>query len=608
MNMYERAKSFVTETERAHEDSDLSIDKLHEIAAFLQAAQYNVRSAINARAPINRILLPELITAIFALVPDPVFPEDDDVQAVCGPYLLRATSDLRPVTLVCKLWRSLGLSTLWTSVSCAYGLKARFTSQPLHVSRLPPDCVGAGPLYVGADAPDYYDRIACAFLSKHGHQVEELHVKVDVGHLDNALAAGNPPPASLSFSPTSLRRLHMRGAGQRVDWRDMALFGGSRLNLSSLAMWDIPFLPTNALGSSLTRLIIYYRVSRRDGQAQNAIPVRDLLRFLSENRALEQVYLEGFTADQTVETLPIASMPRVRKLSITIGPGTDQLLSRLRLPDTCLVRLGEGKLNAQRNKALRTVITVLGWRGTKAHVMWVGGSPDTSGGRISLQVLNGSAGGLRVDLSWSRTRADAEVSQQIRSFLSTPPFVTVEELWLSGTGVAGLLRRSGRAISPLSALATLHILNLQSMNYQTAGLLWPDAASQEITMDNIPSLTCLHYCLPRREHLLDLVTLLDARASANHPITSLFVSTTPFEDDPSPNSDWAIARMTESFVDEVLVGEDLCNRLGSAWWSVVPRECTAVEEVHGLWPVWAEGMTDRSHWQGLPIRSLVNRM
>ncbi|RDX46565.1 hypothetical protein OH76DRAFT_835333 [Lentinus brumalis] len=617
MNLYEHAELFAQKAERADQERDVGVEELHKILSLLEASERSIRTAINARAAIHRILPPELIVAIFAFVPTPAYRSTDSLQGACGPYLLSDTAELLAVTLVCKLWRSLALdmSTIWSSISCgdpvnrssAFGGSYRL---PIHFSRIPASCIGAVPLYVHAEAPDIWPHASrtSAFLSNHGHLIEELHIRLHANarQFNTFQLAGadeEPLPPSLTFSATSLRRLAIHGLGRSDERRDVtrALFGGITLNLSSLMMWNTPFLPSNAMGSSLTRLLLS-RSDSHDNQDQGLIPIRSLLRFLAVSRYLEQAYLQGIAVcEEDLQTFPTAYLPRVRKMAIAVGLGAAQLLSRLRLSEACLLELDGDVRSPEDNRALRSVIAGLGWGGTKAHVVWEGGwNGSGSAGFSSLQVINRSAGGLRIDLSSRRAGTNHEVAQAIRLFLSTSPFVTAEEVWLSGTKVAELLSDSARIISPLSALKTLHILNLKSLDIQHAGILWPDMTSQEIGLDNLPNLTCLHYCLPHDQYLFDLVPLLSARARANHPLTSLFISVRPVPRDSSSmtmaehdNAASVIRGVTQILVGgEVEVGEALYDRPGFAWWSVVPRECTAADEVHAHWPVWAEGIAN----------------
>ncbi|KAI0718204.1 hypothetical protein C8T65DRAFT_725881 [Cerioporus squamosus] len=610
MNLYEHAGLLAQKTERACKEPNVSVDELYKVLDLLKATEYNIRTAINARAPIHRMLPPELILAIFAFVPTAAYDPDDDFQRVCGPYLMKDPTGLLPLTLVCKLWRSLAFdtSTLWSSISCGYHDAYRlFDSDspyrlPIHFSRIPSDCIGTGPLYVHAEAPDTWPHgpQTSAFLSKHGHSIEELHITLNANarQFNTPQADSEPLPTSLSFSATSLRRLAIHGENRVDEWEDVSrtLFEGTSLNLSSLVLWNVPFLPANAMGPSFTRLVLS-RLAMRPGENEGSISIPSLLRFLAVNQSLEQAYLDGIAGcDGGIQSFPAVSMPRLRKLGIPFGVGAAQLLSRLMLSQGCLLRVWGDVRSPDQNEALRAAISGLGWRGTKAHVVWwaeLGGAD-----LISVQVLNRAGGGLRVDLS-VRGVETREVTQAIRSFLSSPPFVAAEELWLSGTEVVDLLSQSGRAISPLSAVTTLHILGLESLDQHHAGILWPQSttsqSSEEITLENMPSLTCLHYCLPRNDHILDLITLLNARARANHPLTSLFLSVMPNRAS-SPES--GLRETMEQFVGNVEVGQDLHDRSGFAWWSVVPRECTAKGEVHAWWPIWAEGIA--RNWGAYP--------
>ncbi|RPD73997.1 hypothetical protein L226DRAFT_535892 [Lentinus tigrinus ALCF2SS1-7] len=567
------------------------------------------------------MLPPDLIINIFGLVPCYIF-DDDDIQAPCGPYSLKDTRALLPIALVCKLWRSLVFNTptLWTSLSDATRTLAKYIRGPLQISRLPITCVGAGPLYVGAEVRDLNSQSAMtsAFFEEHGDRIEELHVRLRIEQLNAALPAGEdeePLHPTISFSPASLRRLSMYGfvRNDGDGWRDRSLFGGSHLNLSSLLMWNIPFFPTNVIRPSLTRLIVYNVSVLRNCEGRGAIPVRNLLRFLSGNVALELVYLHGIAAaqDTDLEPLPVVSMPCLRKLSITFSQSIYQVLSHLRLPDTCLVRLREDRMVSLLYGALESAIAFLGWEGTKAHVV-LGVDPERYQDErhresASLQVINRAAGGLRIDLTgrFLGPIPDLDFSQLIRSLLSTRPFATVEELWLSGWRVAELLSGRRSPISPLSEVTTLHVLNLES--FDRAEMLWPNPASGEITMDNLPKLSCLHYRLPHSEHPSEhpsdnkLLALLEARARANHPVSRLFISTRPpsskrSSTDYDPERGATIIGMLRAFGVEVEVGEDLHDRPEFAWWNVVPHECTAKEGVHMWWPLWVEGGISADSW------------
>ncbi|RDX46563.1 hypothetical protein OH76DRAFT_835269 [Lentinus brumalis] len=584
--------------------------QLYKVSDLLKATECSIRTAINARAPIHRILPPELILAIFALVPARAYSPEDIFEAACGPYSLLATAELVPVTSVCKFWRSLafGASTLWSSLS--YGL---YKSQshppylpPLHISCLPPDCIGHGPLYVHAQPQGFNSEVhpytTSGFLLKHGHQVEELHIRVKPHRTSASIAHRLAQFASVTIPATTLRRLVVRGICDRRRWQDMALFGDVPLNLSSLAMLDARFLPSNAAGSSLTRLLLCEYSSW--AEKEPAIPLRNLLPFLAQNPGLEQVYLRGIAECEDIQSLPVVTMSRVRKLVVTPALGASQLLSRLRLSETCLLRLRGDIRSREQNEALSTAISSLGWSGAKAHLMWDGDRKKGAGGQVSLQVINRSAGGLRLDL-YSQHGTDADVAQVIRTYLSFPPFVTAQELWLSGPLMRYFLEQGDGppgAISPLSALSTLHLLNSAGLEYETADILWPDSTSQ-IAMDNLPNLTCLH-CGPLcKKYLKGLVAVLGARAHANHPLARLFVSIPPGSDD-SSLSDSEVNLTMQELVPEVEVGYALYDRVGHSWQSVVPRECTAEEEVHVQrwtkgeevydeevhvqWPAWTE--------------------
>ena len=516
---------------------------------------------------------------------------------------MKSSAELLPITLVCKHWRylALGATTLWSSLSYenfAHSLFRPASDSAALISHIPATSIGSVPLYVLVTAPFHYpdSHTTSTFLTEHGHQIEELHVALHINVRDTNDAAQETTytlPPILTFEAISLRRLVLCGSDRCHDeWQDENLFGGAPLHLSSLAMWNVPFLPLNPMGSSLTRLYIgQSEYKHTSGVPQGAIPVLNLLFFLAENTGLEQAYVEGiavFEGDSSV--LPLVTMPHIRKLSMAPVFGAGQVLSCLDLPEDCLIRVSGEMCAPWQSECLQFAIARLGWEGIKAHVLWMEGwrrGTET----ISMQVLNRYDGGLRIDFrppewsTWTSMSGDI-IPQIIHAFLSTYPFVTATELWLSGTKVAALLSKTALTISPLSGLVTLHILNLESLDRQHAGILWPRRSSQTITRRRLPNLTCLHYCLRyTEERLFDLADLLHARRDAGYPVSQLYVSVKPGSDDTFSQ----VTQFTHKSVDEVIVGESLYNQPGIAWWSVVPRECTAEEEVHECWPAWIEG-------------------
>ena len=399
--------------------------KLLYVLSLVDNASTVIKSAVNGRALINRLLPPELLIHIFSLVPEvPHALKESYEGKICGPFHFKDATYLLPATQVCRHWRNIALDTptLWTSLSSWRPLQGSFFGYPsrtaLHFTRLWEGMTI--PLYVAAEAPNPTEgRFAgrCQpFFVDNGRCIEELHVAIDCPSVrwdsDTELEASLG--ASLSFTPHSLARLTLNGLGRRDVYHrchDHSIFGGHTLNLRTLAMHDVPFLPTNPVSSTLTHLVLTHNLDW--GAMDEGLPISKVLRLLSGASSLQEVYIDGlinFNApidfDESTQTaVPSAPsrvlLPSVRKFLAAPGSAAAKLLSALDLPSHCLIRLKADPNNKSHIKDIHKMLSErFVWCQTKVHCTWSSsdaGSPVSTNSVQAIRHRDAGGGGIRVD-------------------------------------------------------------------------------------------------------------------------------------------------------------------------------------------------------------------
>ncbi|KAI0683092.1 hypothetical protein C8Q76DRAFT_699265 [Earliella scabrosa] len=518
-----------------------SVKKLRAMLNILKRMDWRIRYAINLRAPVNT-LPAELLIDIFSLLLDPAHTETHCHEAVCGPYGLKVTSKIFPLGAVCRHWHQIirNPSRLWTSVSLArdnadlrrgQGKLTSWPRLPVNIDIFAKEYIPDGPgLHVVADNYLYRPTDSrTQFFDERGEDIEELCVAV---HPQSSVQRyrrrpfqlnwsieddADVLPPSLSFEPpTSLRRLIINAdAPDGPQYTEHSLFGGHVLNISSLVMQNITFLPTNPM-PTLTHLILLHSADRHTGR----IPISGVLRLLSETPALREGYIEGIVATdlnpRAEEGELVVPLLHVRKLYIS-GVAVEQLLLRLQLPESCLLRLRVEMMLIPLER-LRSAVSAMRWERTKVHCVWEAYCEGDTTLLVSLQAINRFSGGLRVELTSSRA---ALLSS---SPFEGSPFADAEELWLSGGRATDLLRNLDWASSPLLVTRKLHLLNIISLDPPT-GVLWPHATPAHLSTSGSPNLVSLHHYLRDVDHdLTELTQLLRARADAGEAIPHLVVS------------------------------------------------------------------------------------
>ncbi|RPD56131.1 hypothetical protein L226DRAFT_488192 [Lentinus tigrinus ALCF2SS1-7] len=557
-------------------------------------------------APIQTIP-PELLIHIFSLLTSLDTPDvlKAFIADASGPYTIRTTSLLRPLLGVCRIWRHIALNTpaLWSSVSCVRDSYNQEDNAPIHVSRLPPGCPGEHiPLSVYAEIPTLDDALYRDFFKAHGHQIEELIVRVyDAGYHGGTMAGD---VLLSTASPRALKRLVLLGSGilpmTSYPFTERRLFDPSVFELTSLTLQNLPLLPTLAI-ERCTRLTRFVLAHGYFGAPEGLPPVDRVLRMLTCMPALREVYVEElrFAESTDPRVLPATvSLPQLRKLRLSSGPAAASLLSRLTLPQTCLVRLETDLLGEGEIQSVVSAVERMRWAQAKVHCVWDGRGWGRGGlQHVSLQVVGPASqnrdhshgqGGLRIDLYCRSVGTDEDFVQAMRAILSKPPFVGAEEVWLSGTKTSVLLD----AVEPaLSEARAIHLLSLNAFSTRDAGALWPRRTAWggwEAEFGSLPHLRALHVCLRDKRGLSSLMDLLRARAATGHPVVRLVVSyRLPRDTRAATYEAEEIRKTLDAHVKEVEIGEDLYDRY--AWWKIVPRECTAFEETHMYWPAWIEG-------------------
>ncbi|TFK93308.1 hypothetical protein K466DRAFT_538301 [Polyporus arcularius HHB13444] len=554
-------------------------------------------------APIQ-ILPSELLVHIFSLVTSLDKPNvlDAFVADASGPYTIKVTSRLLPLAAVCKDWRNVAFATpaLWSSVSAVRDSYNQEGNAPIHVSRLPPGCPGEHTsLEVYAEVPTLDDTVYKEFFKAHGHQIEELVVRV----YDAGYHTMTGDTLLTTVSPRRLKRLVLLGSGilpmTNYTFAERRLFDPAALQLTSLTLHNVPLLPTLHVErcAFLTRFVLAHGYF---GSPEALPPVDKVLRILACMPALRETYIEElrFADSSDPSVIPsVVSLPKLRKLRLSSGPAAASLLSRLQLPPSCLVRLETDLLGVGEIQSLVSAVERMTWAPAKVHCVWDGHGWGRGGlQHVSLQVVGPSSdghgeGGLRVDLYCRTVGGDEDLVQAMRATLSKTPFAGAEEVWLSGTKTGVLLDAVGPVLGEARAL---HLLNLNSFSTRMAGPLWPPRHAGGDGLDDaeiggLPRLRTLHVCLRDKHGLSSLAGVLQALAVTGQPIVHLVVSYRLPKDEGLAASDvQEIRTATEAHVQEVTIGEDMYDR--HAWWKVVPPDCTALDETHAFWPAWVEGI------------------
>ncbi|KAI0694854.1 hypothetical protein C8Q76DRAFT_253500 [Earliella scabrosa] len=417
--------------------STLSTEDIESASESLLHSLSAVRRALNARRPVNAVLPPELLLKIFAFVPE--LPRHAQVKTAaerfCGPYQVRNVWELRSTSQVCHRWREIALSSsrLWASAlrkpvepnsTFMFGGPSRI-EEPIQPSYLP-RCI-AGPIHLCVeengfhgpwmplrmlDAPPGYET-----------RVDELHVATYEGWTD----VSGVPPSLLTPMP-ALEHLEVYCAEalseRRVWMGQRPLFGGIALGaLRSLALFNVPLLPSNGISHALTHILIAYHL--RDTLLNTWRPA-DLVAFLSGAPALQEAVVDGVPIPiENSESIggipaPHVALPRLRKLSIR---GWDYfinraglpypLLSRFVLPETCYLRVdassGGGQLQFLSSYLCDPRFQCRPFQPSSVH--------------LDLSALGG---GIRIDLDtgmhWSREGKVGLVVEELENVLSAPPF------------------------------------------------------------------------------------------------------------------------------------------------------------------------------------------
>ncbi|KAH9924652.1 uncharacterized protein BXZ73DRAFT_50390 [Epithele typhae] len=506
------------------------------------------------------------------------------------PSNFRNTLDLLPLTTVCRLWRDILLNSpaLWTSLSSAdprWGASSSFFSEPeraLHISRLRPGMTSARPLYIVSAEP-IQDSGNSHFFRENGHRIEELTVTM---HLYGTMwcpapngSQHSPPFHSLSFPPTSLKRLTLTGQA-RLDygtvWQNIPLFDGVELAINSLFMHSIPFLPVNPT-PFLTCLVLSW--SLYDNIPRTGGPVRELLTFLSNTPSLQKAYIDGVTEDvEGTSVTQIVHLPFLRTLKLSPGRAAATVFSQLSLPPQCLTFLNRIDIRSgDCVAAVSTAIPLHTHRGAaKLYCSWDPGYFQGSVGSISIQAIwPEDGGGLRLHLASQQQGEDlTDACDALDVLLSA--LAGVDEVWLRGAGSEMFVARAApqMLLRRCTAVKALHVHAIVPFGRESVPALWPPAHVW-------PALERLHVCLNGTEGLQDLAGLLRARKDAGRRVEELRVSHQARAE--AAREVEAIRGATEAHVGNVEVGWNLYEQ--GSWDTVLPRIVLPAES-NVFWPSW----------------------
>lgn len=314
------------------------LQRLHVIASVLQ-------ETMNSRCPINA-LPPEMLARIFSFVPRPL-PLGARYRGVSSAV---RTSDLIPISHVCRRWRDVALDTpsLWSSI-CETGselARVENVTDVVHARAQQASLI----VYVDRSRPStaLTELLHCP---SDGARVTELHL-----HDLHDLTSAHLTADLLSFPAPRLQRavVRRRPAKSTAADGDVAtgshakpvdeLFGGVAPRLQSLFWHDVPFLPSNWFES-----LTYLWLSLEASPIHWTLP--DLVQLLHQTPALTEASMVGLPthllSPDTAVLLP-ATLPHLRRLEIGGCRGQESpiavmraILSNLVLSSTtaCAVRL-----------------------------------------------------------------------------------------------------------------------------------------------------------------------------------------------------------------------------------------------------------------------------
>ncbi|KAI0718201.1 hypothetical protein C8T65DRAFT_737437 [Cerioporus squamosus] len=618
----EKARSEGSEYEGLH------TQEIESICDLLPVVLSNLRRALNKRRRVNT-LPTEILVEIFSLVPNSDKPRRSvAVERFSGPYAIFNVWELFPITLVCHHWRhvSLNVSSLWSSTFIVSDSRTRMVPRSYDGNIFYLDRCKAGPteLYVKEyPVNDLWRPIGgvSGVLETYADRVQELHFDTRDGWLQTELM-----PEILSHPLPALRRLILESSysSPGLSWKGprQTLFAGCALpQLQSLAMLNIPFLPTNPMLSSLTRLLLSYNVNGRF--ARSGTWSTDLIEFLTGTVALEEAYISGIPVSTVEDHGPPVKLGRMRKISIRAWNYERHivgiclpLVSRLLLPDSCYIRLDAGS-----GEEIHMLSQVLArsrkdHTGARVHcvcsrLFYYHHTPLTAS---SLQTTYPSFGGIRIDIPRT-VRWDGDCFQAFRNLLQTPPFAAARALWLSGMD-NGSDERYPTTIETCGILPLLGALRNVDELYITVVLRRHTTGQHPIAfMDFLGAATSVDAMGPPQLPFSDLTTLyvylndgvygfariLRQRAEAGYIVPHLLFASDALERSSEEASDsWEKVEMAlEYCVGELTILEEREYWDKYALQTVLPPTCMespppglepTSQFQFDLWPRWTEGI------------------
>ena len=546
------------------------------------------------------MLPPEILLNVFSLVPQMHSSVNlIIIDAACGPMRIRNVWELAPITQVCHHWRrvSLHASSLWSSAFClrrSGGRKYLGETYPFYRHRR------GGPLrlYVEAHGVSghagdrWQDHTSPALSSDEKGLVDELHV-----YLDGRWPTSTETlPPCLNAPMLAVQRLviHAMCSPGRLPWiGSRPLFGNHPLEaLKSLAFINTPFLPSNCISSSLTRLVLmHYRQAA-------SLPLPDLLSFLSGTPALEQAYIHGVhlsipSGNVNIKTV---ALHRLRKLSVSlhnfsalqVSPLT--LLGHLIIEPTCLLRV---ELDSpQHLHSMTSYLNGIPWPAdspNSVHFAYTD-NPDPKEPRVSLQAIMRN-GGVRIDIPNLAIEDYLEWVPPLQELMDVPMFASARALWMSGSVAPNAFIAAFHALSRVEELydvttfgGLVRSLHPRRSSNSATPLAFPQAVVLYTHIFNRGMLRVVRDVLLHRQEGNGIQLLLASYAGnrlmidhSEHPL----VSSTEVETSIGPHVLGAV---------EVLGDKEKYLQSKYSLRNVLPPECVDEEEVFPEWPSWTEGV------------------